>query len=162
MDIELKELKKKDHKKVIQYAIKGMHFNMYMDNKILLNLYGRYFWYLEYTNATQIISAYMGDELAGVLIADIKDEKKKYKSFLKSLYVRFVEFIQKHFFKDSVGIYDEVNKEMLKNYRENNNPNGEIKFLAVNLEIKGIGIGILLDLDNKKVPLKCFLYSKII
>jgi len=51
---------------------------------------------------------------------------------------------------------------MLKNYKENNNPNGEIKFLAVNLEIKGIGIGILLDLDNKKVPLKCFLYSKII
>jgi len=203
MDIELKELKKKDHKKVIQYAIKGMHFNMYMDNKILLNLYGRYFWYLEYTNATQIISAYMGDELAGVLIADIKDEKKKYKSFLKSLYVRFVEFIQKHFFKDSVGIYDEVNKEMLKNYRENNNPNGEIRFLAVNPEIKGKGIGsiileefekrekgkqvylftddqctyqfyehkgfdkvgekdIVLDLNNKKVPLKCFLYSKII
>lgn len=28
--MEIKELKKKDHKKVIQYAIKGMHFNLYL------------------------------------------------------------------------------------------------------------------------------------
>lgn len=44
-----------------------MHFNMYLDNKMELNLYGKYFWYLELTNATQVISAYMQDELAGVI-----------------------------------------------------------------------------------------------
>ena len=44
MELQIKELRKKDYNKVIQYAIKGMHFNMYLDNKVLLNLYGRYFW----------------------------------------------------------------------------------------------------------------------
>lgn len=28
-----------------------MHFNWYLDNSFLLNLYGRYFWYLELYNA---------------------------------------------------------------------------------------------------------------
>lgn len=54
---------------------------MYLDNKTELNLYGKYFWYLELTNATQVISAYIGDELAGVLVADMKGEEKMYKSF---------------------------------------------------------------------------------
>lgn len=201
MNLELKELRKKDYKKIIEYAIKGMHFNMYLDNKFELNLYGKYFWYLELTNATQVISAYYGDELAGVLIADFNEERKVHKSFWKSLYVNIFEWIQRTFFKDSVGIYDKVNKEMLENYKSKNNPDGEIRFLAANpnLKIKGIGtfllnelekrekgkeiflftddqctyqfyehrgfdrVGekdIILDLNKKKVPLKCLLYSK--
>ena len=201
MELEIKELNKKDYNKVIQYAIKGMHFNIYLENKLELNLYGRYFWYLELTNATQVISAYIGNELAGVLIADFKGEEKVHKSFLKSLYVDIFEWIQKTFFKESVGIYDKVNKEMLENYKSKNNPDGEIRFLAANPNIKVKGIGtlllnelekrekgkevflftddqctyqfyehrgfdrvgekdILLDLNKKKVPLKCLLYSK--
>lgn len=201
LELEIKELRKKDYKKVIQYAIKGMHFNMYLDNETELNLYGKYFWYLELTNATQVISAYIGDELAGVLLADMKDEEKVYKSFWKSLYVKMFEWIQKTFFKDSVGIYDNVNKEMLENYKKTNNTDGEIRFLAANPDIKFKGIGtkllnefekrekgkevylftddqctyqfyehrkfervgekdIVLELNKKKVPLKCLLYSK--
>ncbi len=201
MELEIKELRKKDYKKVIQYAIKGMHFNMYLDNEIELSIYGKYFWYLELTNATQVISAYIGDVLAGVLLADMKDEEKVYKSFWKSLYVKIFEWIQKTFFKDSVGIYDNVNKEMLENYKKTNNPDGEIRFLAANPDIKVKGIGtkllnefekrekgkevylftddqctyqfyehrkferveekdIVLELNKKKVPLKCLLYSK--
>lgn len=201
MELELKELDKKDYNKVIQYAIKGMHFNMYIDNKLELNLYGRYFWYLELLNATQVISAYIGDELAGVLVAEIKGENKVYKSFWKKLYVIIFEWIQKVFFKDSVGVYDKVNKEMLENYKSKNNPDGEIRFLSANPNTKVKGIGtlllnelekmekgkevylftddqctyqfyehrgfkrvdekdIVLDLNKKKVPLKCLLYSK--
>ena len=201
MKLEIKELNKKDYNKVIQYAIKGMHFNMYLDNKLELNLYGRYFWYLELTNATQLISAYIGNKLAGVLIADFKGEEKVHKSFWKSLYVNIFEWIQKTFFKESVGIYDKVNKEMLENYKSKNNPDGEIRFLSANPNIKVKGIGtlllnelekrekgkevflftddqctyqfyehrgfdkvgekdIVLDLNKKKVPLKCFLYRK--
>lgn len=201
MELQIKELRKKDYYKVIQYAIKGMHFNMYLDNKVALNLYGRYFWYLELTNATQVISAYMEDELAGVLVADMKGEEKTYKSFRKCLYVRIFEWIQKIFFKDSVGIYDKTNKEMLDNYKSKNNPDGEIRFLAANPDIKVKGIGtlllnelekrergkeiylftddkctyqfyehrgfnrvgekdIVLDMNKKKVSLKCLLYSK--
>ena len=43
MKLELRELRTQDHKKAIQFAIKGMHFDWYMDSKFLLNLYGRYF-----------------------------------------------------------------------------------------------------------------------
>ena len=201
MELEIKELNKKDYNKVIQYAIKGMHFNMYLDNKFALNLYGRYFWYLELINATQLISVYIGNELAGVLIADFEYEEKIHKSFWKKLYVNIFEWIQKTFFKDSVGIYDKVNKEMLEEYKYENNPDGEIRFLAANPNIKVKGIGtlllnelekrekgkevflftddqctyqfyehrgfdkigekdIVLDLNKKKVPLKCFLYRK--
>ena len=76
MKLEIKPLKKKDYGKIIQYAIKGMHFNMYLDNKLDLNLYGRYFWYLELSNATQVIAAYENKKLVGVLVAGFKDEEK--------------------------------------------------------------------------------------
>ena len=94
MEIVIKEIiRKKDYKKAIRYAIEGMQFNRYLNNKIFLNLYGRYFWYLELTNSTQIISAYIGDELVGVLLANINGERK-YKSFYKSLYVKIFNFFQ--------------------------------------------------------------------
>lgn len=201
MELQIKELRKKDYNKVIQYAIKGMHFNMYLDNKLALNLYGRYFWYLELINATQVISAYLGDELAGVLVADMKGEEKPYKTFWKGLYIKAFDWLQNTFFKENVGIYDKTNKEMLDNYKSKNNPDGEIRFLAANpnIKVKGIGTFLLnelekrekgkviylftddqctyqfyehrgfdkvgekdieMDMNKKKVPLKCLLYSK--
>lgn len=161
MELELKKLQEKDYKKVIQYAIKGMHFNMYIDNKMILNLYGKYFWYLEFLNATQVLAVYYGDELAGVLIADIYGETKYHKSFSNSLYVKFVDFIQKTFFKDSVGIYDETNKKMLDKYKENNTPNGEIRFLAANsnLKIKGIGTMLLSELERREKGKEVYLFT---
>lgn len=161
MELKIKELNKKDYNKVIQYAIKGMHFNMYLDNKLELNLYGRYFWYLELLNATQVISAYIGDELAGVLVAEIKGENKVYKSFWKRLYVNIFEWIQKTFFKDSVGEYDQANKEMLETYKEKNNPDGEIRFLAANpdIKIKGIGTLLLNELEKREKGKEIYLFS---
>ena len=63
MKLEIRELDKRDHKKAVQFAVKGMHFDWYMDSKLLLNLYGRYFWYLSLARATQVIAAYAGDML---------------------------------------------------------------------------------------------------
>ena len=37
MDLEFGQLKKADYKKAIQFAIEGMHFNWYLDNKLLQN-----------------------------------------------------------------------------------------------------------------------------
>ena len=85
--MEIKELDKRDWNKVIQYAIKGMYFDEYLKSDFLLKAYGRYFWYLEYTNATQVITAYEGEELLGVLVADIKNEPKPNKSFFKGIYI---------------------------------------------------------------------------
>ena len=91
--MQIKELKKKDFKKVIQFAIQGMHFDEYLKSNFLLNAYGRYFWYLEYTNASQVIAAYEGEELLGVLVVDMKNEPKPYKSFWKGVYIQFVDII---------------------------------------------------------------------
>lgn len=161
MKIEIKPLRKKDHRKIIQYAIKGMHFNMYVNNKIGLNLYGRYFWYLELIKATQVISAYIGEELAGVLVADFEGEEKVYKSFWNRLYVDIIKWVQKTFLKDSAGVYDIVNKEMLKDYKSKNNPDGEIRFLAVNpnIKVKGIGTILLNKLEKRERGKEVYLFT---
>lgn len=36
MKLEIRELDKRDYKKAIQFTITGMHFDWYMDSKLLL------------------------------------------------------------------------------------------------------------------------------
>lgn len=203
MNIEIKDIRKKDYEKAIQFAIKGMHFDWYLNNKFLLNAYGRYFWYLEVNRATQILAAYVGDKFVGVLLAEIKGEEKKKQSFLQKIYVRLVDVIQKSFFKEGAGLYEDTTKEQLLHYLQSNTPDGEIVFLAADpaCKIKGIGTALLNALEEKergktlylytdnactyqfyehrgfekaeekeivlempkgKIPLKCFIYSKVI
>ncbi len=81
MKLTFKPLEKKDYKKAIYFAVEGMNFERYMENELLLNLYGRYFLYMELNRATQILALYAEDELAGILLAEIKGEKKKHRSF---------------------------------------------------------------------------------
>ena len=161
MQIKIKELRKKDYNKAIEFAIKGMHFDWYMSSKLLLNLYGRYFWYLSMTRATQIIAAYIEDNFAGVLLAEMKDEKRKYHSFWKSLYVRIFNIIQNVFVKEGVGIYDQTNKELFSQYCQTNSPDGEIIFLAANpdIKIKGIGSFLLEQFENREKNKKIYLYT---
>ena len=148
--MEIRELQKKDIKKAIQFAISGMHFELYLKNKTIRNLYGKYFWYLETTRATHLFAAYEGDTLAGVILAEIKGEPRKYYSKRKAFYVKFIDVIQKLFFKDSAGLYDEVNKELFAKYTEKYSPDGEIIFLAANpkVKIKGIGTMLLGELEK--------------
>lgn len=203
MNIEIKDIRKKDYEKAIQFAIKGMHFDWYLNNKFLLNAYGRYFWYLEVNRATQILAAYVGDKFVGVLLAEIKGEEKKKQSFLQKIYVKLVDVIQKLFFKGGAGLYEDTTKEQLAHYLQSNTPDGEIIFLAADpdCKIKGIGTALLNALEEKergktlylytdnactyqfyehrgfekveekeivlempkgKIPLKCFIYSKVV
>lgn len=201
--MEMKNIRKKDEQKAIRFAIKGMHFDWYLNNKFLLNAYGRYFWYLEMNRATQIFAAYEGDRLVGVLLAEFKGEEKKHHSFWQKRYVQFVDVIQKLFFKDGAGLYESANKEMFAKYKETYSPDGELIFLAADTEAKIKGIGtmllnelaaiekgktiylytdnactyqfyerrgfdrvgqrdVVLEFGNRKVPLSCFLYSKVL
>jgi GNAT superfamily N-acetyltransferase len=142
--MKIKELERKDFSKVVDFAIKGMHFNRYVDNKLALRLYGRYFLYLELERATQVLAAYMGDKLVGILMADLKNEPKQYSSFWRKLYVKIFKAIMAIVVKDGPNIYDEANKAMLNDYLKNANPDGEICFLAADPTIQGKGIGTLL------------------
>lgn len=75
--IRIQEMCRQDHKKAQQFAIKGMHFDWYMDSKAALSLYAKYFWNMELNRATKVYGAYVDDKFAGVLLADMKGEPKK-------------------------------------------------------------------------------------
>jgi len=161
MKIEIRDIRKKDYKKAIQFAIKGMHFNWYLSNKFLLKAYGRYFWYLEINRATQIFAAYVNGKFVGVLLAEIKGEKKKQQNILQKIYVKFVDMIQRTFFKDGAGLYEDTTRKQLEHYLKFNNPDGEIIFLAAdpNCKIEGIGTALLNALEEKEKGKTLYLHT---
>ena len=146
---------------MIQFAVSGMQFDWYLSNKFLRNAYGRWFWYLETNRATQIIAAYEGDTLAGVLLAEIYGEEPQQYSKWKAAYVRFVDWVQRVFFRESAGLYDTVNQELFAAYRKQYAPDGEIIFLAANPEVrtKGVGTFLLNELENREKGKRVFLYT---
>lgn len=150
MTMEIKTLEKQDYKKAIQFAVKGMHFDWYLDSPFLLNMYGRYFLYLELNRATHIYAAYVGERLVGVLLAEIYGEEKKHQNRLEKLYVKIVNVIQKLFFREGAGLYEETVSAQRKHYLENHKPDGEIIFLAADpdAKIRGVGSALLSALEN--------------
>lgn len=161
MEIEIKDIRKADYKKAIQFAITGMHFDWYLDNQFLLNAYGRYFWYLAINRATQIFAAYVDGEFAGVILAEIKGEEKKQESFHQKIYIKFVNMIQKIFFRGGAGLYENTTKEQLAHYLKFNVPDGEIIFLAADpdCKVKGIGTALLNALKQKEKGKLLYLYT---
>lgn len=161
MKIEIKDIQIKEHGKAIQFAIRGMHFDWYLNNKFLLNAYGRYFWYLEINRATQILTAYADGEFVGVLLAEIKGEEKKQQSFLQKIYVKLADVIQKFFFKGGAGLYEDIAKEQLAHYLKSNTPDGEIIFLAADpdCKIKGIGTALLRALEEREKGKTLYLHT---
>ena len=161
MDLRISDIRKKDYKKAVQFAIKGMHFDWYLNNKLLLNAYGRYFWYLEINRATQIFAAYADDTFVGVLLAEIYSEPKKQNNFFQKSYVKLIDIFQKVFFKDGAGLYEETTKAQLKHYSESDKPDGEIIFLAADpdCKIKGIGTALLNALEEKEKGKTIFLHT---
>lgn len=140
---------------MVEFAIKGMHFDRYLHSKFQLNAYGKYFWYQKCVSATQLIAVYDGKKLLGVLTAEMKREKKRYQSFAKKMYIRIVDYVQMIFSKKEVISLDNAKEELIKNYTTNYSPDGEIQFLAVAPDVKGKGIGtILLDEFEKREPNK--------
>ena len=161
MHLELRNLRKQDERKAIQFAIKGMHFDWYLKNKAALALYGRYFWYLETARATQKIAAYAEEQLVGVLLAEVAGEPKLNGSAWRRGYVRVFDWIQRVFFKESAGVYDHANQRMFQTYRKTNRPDGEIIFLAADPDcgIKGIGSKLLAELEQREKGKKVYLYT---
>ena len=161
MKIILKELMKKDIDKAADYAVAGMNFNRYTEDETELRLYGKYFVYLEMERATQIIAAYEGVQLLGVIMASLDNEKKKYHSLWKSLYIGFTSFIMKLNYSAENNVYDKANKQMLKQYKKYRHVDGEICFLAVSPEAQGKGIGgmLLNELSKREHGKNIFLFT---
>lgn len=203
MSIEIRPLRKKDHEKILKYAAEGMGVRNYTDKPDEINLYSKYFWYMELSRSTQLIAAYEGDEPVGVLLADMKGEKKAYTSVRAKIFIKTAELLMAVMFRGGANTYSETNESMLSEFIKDNHPDGEMGFLAVEPGHNGKGIGtillnelaerekgkqiylftdsgctyqfydkrgftkeaerdIVLNLHEKKIPLKCFLYSKIL
>lgn len=178
-----------------------MHLDWYMENRVILNLYAKYFWGMELNRATKAYGAYVGDQFVGVLLADMKGEEKKYYNRWRTLYVKIFDWLQKLVAGKGVGTYDEANQEMYQAFSSRCNPDGEIIFLAADPDSGGKGVGtallnafeeeeqgksvylytdnactyqfyehrgfiraeerqVVLDLEKRKVPLTCLLYTK--
>lgn len=161
LNVEIKQLARKDYNKVIDFAIKGMQFSRYVDNKVALSLYGRYFMYLELERASQVIAAYMGDRLVGILMADVKDEPKMYSSFWRKLFIKLFKYIMSVVVKGGHDIYDDANKAMFNEYTKKADPDGEVCFLAADPTVQGKGIGTLLidELSRREKGKLIYLYT---
>lgn len=101
MVIDIRPLQKKDFNAARKFAIQGMHLEWYTGNAVELYLYSKYFWYLEISRATIALGAYLGDELVGVLLADIDDEPKVFANRFYRSFVRIAEFVIKLGYKDA-------------------------------------------------------------
>ena len=162
MELTIQPLRKKDYADIIQYAIRGMHFNWYMEYKPFLNLYGRYFWYQELSRATQIHAAYYGSSFAGVVLLNMKkDPKRHFCTIFERLFVSYFSLMQKIFSRDGAGVYERANAEMRENYLSSENPDGEILFFCANpdLPIRGIGTFLLRELERVNPGQEVYLYT---
>lgn len=159
--LEIRDIQRKDYPKAIEFALQGMHFNWYLDNQQMLKAYGRYFWYLEINRATQIYAAYTENQFVGVLLARLKNEQPIHHNLLEVMYVKWIDIMQKIFFRDGAGIYERTTKEQLKHYLQTNSPDGEIVFLASDpdCKIKGIGTALLQALEARNKGKTLYLFT---
>lgn len=141
MEINMKQLAGKDYRKIINFAIEGMNFNSYFKRSFAVHLFGRYFFYKELERSTQVIAAYMGDQVVGVVMVAMKDEAKLPSSLWRRFYVNTYRKAMKLLAKNEGSIYDQTNEEMLASFRQQAKPDGEICFLAADPNIQGKGIG---------------------
>lgn len=159
--VEIREIRRQDYKKAQEFAIQGMHFDWYMDSRFLLKLYAGYFWNMEFNRATKAYGAYIDDEFKGVLLADIKGESPQYYSRWRAAYVSFFDWLQNLIAGKGVDVYDKANQKMYRDFCKTNTPDGEIIFLAANLDgkIKGIGTALLSALENDEKGKLVYLYT---
>jgi len=161
MDIELRDLNKRDYYKAIKFAVRGMHFERYTQNPYFLDIYGRYFLYLEMERATQVIAAYQGDQLVGILMACMKGEPVVHHSHWRAAFVKVFEALLSLGVPDSSDEYDTANQELLNAYKATHDPDGELNFLAADPEIQGKGIGgkLLAELERREAGKTLYLFT---
>lgn len=139
--VKIRSLRRRDVPKAVRFAIKGMHFDWYLDHAWALKLFGCYFWLKERSRATQVLAAYAEGRFAGVLLAAVDGEKVQTGARLARVCVALAERAMAVLFKGGPNIYEKTAAELERRYRQTTRPDGEILFLAVDPACQGAGIG---------------------
>lgn len=157
----IQDLNPRDENKAMRFAAVGMHFDWYCGNGLILKLYSRYFWYVESGRATQVIAAYEGDDLMGVLLAEIQGEPARRVSLWCRLYVWVFRGLQRVVSSRGGNLYEETNAELLERYKQTHAPDGEIIFLAADPEtkVKGIGTALLNEFERRAAGKEIYLFT---
>lgn len=159
--IEIRPIEREDFGKAIRFAIRGMHFDWYMDRPYQLYLYGRYFWYLELMRATQVLAAYDDGRFVGVMLAELHGGERQYKSIGNRVYVSVFDWMQKLFFKGGAGLYEQTAMALQQQFEQKYAADGELIFLAADPEaqVKGIGTALLRELEKREPGKRVFLHT---
>lgn len=139
--MEIRSLRRRDAAKAVRFAIKGMHFDWYLEHAWALAAFGWYFWLKERCRATQVLAAYEEGRFAGVLLAEAYGETVQKRSWLARSYVALAEAVMALFFKGGPDLYERTAAELDRRYRQRVRPDGEILFLAVDPAFQGRGVG---------------------
>lgn len=161
MNIQFRQIEKRDFDQARRFAIDGMHLSWYTSNRFELYFYSHYFWHLEISRATRAIGAYEDNKLVGVLLVDMKNKPKLFSSFWRKVFIKVIRSFIDIGYRTASQPYDQANMEMLREFRKEHEPDGELNFLAVNPNSKGRGIGTLLlnELTRREKGKLIYLYT---
>ena len=140
-DVEVRTLRYRDFNAARKFAIEGMHVKRYCHSEIEVFVYSWFFFCMEILKASTALGAYLDDKLVGVLLVEERGKPKIFHSVFCYYCVSFVSWILSIFYKNSSGLYDEVNANFLKSFRKTYSDDGEIMYFAVDPTIIGKGIG---------------------
>lgn len=140
---------------------RAMHFNWYMENRLLLKLYARYFWYFgadaRHPCAGRLLRRCAGRGAAG------RDKGRA--ALLPKLghaaVCARVRCAAAPVCPRRAGVYEAANRALFEAYRRTHTPDGEVLFLAAAPAARGTGVGSLLlaELARRAPGKEVYLYT---
>lgn len=161
MDLTLTDLRRRDHRKAIQFALEGMHCEAYFNHALPMKLYGLRFFYSELNQATQAIAAYEGSRLIGLLLARMDGEPQRFRTLRQRFLVQLAAVVHRLFVRGGAQSYDQANEEMFARYTQNHQPQGELLFLVADPQMnrKGVGTLLLQELERRERGKTIYLFT---
>ncbi len=160
MNLTFSNLKRWDYAKAIRFMMVGMNVDAYHDSRFHQAMYGIYFFFSELNRSTQVVAAYDGKRLVGVLLADMQSESKTHDTIFNRLAVRAVKLFMRRP-GEGVHTYWQANEEMFEAYQKTHSPDGELVFLAADPEAQNQGVGtqLLREFERREAGKTVYLYT---
>ncbi|WP_051920754.1 GNAT family N-acetyltransferase [Bifidobacterium cuniculi] len=159
MTYAIRTVARRDYAKAVSFAMEGMHFDALIPIEPLRRAYAWWFWYDELRKATQVIAAYDGDRLLGVLLARMRAGVARPLPLGARLAWRAMDVVVTlgNFEAD----YVRANRAMRADYLRDHRPDGEILFLTADPHagVPGIGTALLNELACRESGKEVFLYT---